>query len=170
MHKGPAYLWGLFIVEKRKENIMITRTIEYTDYNGMQRKEKFYFDLSEFEATEIAMELPDGIVEELSEDDTDNKQQTAIHLIEKLGNKGVMDFIKKIVLKSYGIKAPDGKRFIKSEELSTEFSQTPAFSNFMMRLMRDDNEASRFINGVIPADLAAKIGSANKPAAIPTNE
>lgn len=148
---------------------MITRTIPYTDYNGIQRKEKFYFDLTQFEATEIAVELPDGIIEELSEDGT-NQQQTAIHLMEKLGRKGVMDFIKKIVLKSYGVKSTDGRRFIKSEELSTEFSQTPAFSAFMMKLMTDDKEASSFINGVIPAELAAQMATKNAAAMIEENK
>lgn len=148
---------------------MITRTIPYTDYNGIQRKEKFYFDLTQFEATEIALELPDGIVEELSEDGT-NQQQTAIHLMEKLGRKGVMDFIKKIVLKSYGVKSTDGRRFVKSEELSTEFSQTPAFSAFMMKLMTDDKEASSFINGVIPAELAAQMATKNAAAMIEENK
>ena len=148
---------------------MITRTIPYTDYNGIQRKEKFYFDLTQFEATEIAVELPDGIIEELSEDGT-NQQQTAIHLMEKLGRKGVMDFIKKIVLKSYGVKSTDGRRFIKSEELSTEFSQTPAFSAFMMKLMTDDKEASSFINGVIPAELAAQMMTKNADAMIEENK
>lgn len=148
---------------------MITRTIPYTDYNGIQRKEKFYFDLTQFEATEIAVELPDGIIEELSEDGT-NQQQTAIHLMEKLGRKGVMDFIKKIVLKSYGVKSTDGRRFIKSEELSTEFSQTPAFSAFMMKLMTDDKEASSFINGVIPAELAAQMVTKNAAAMIEENK
>ena len=148
---------------------MITRTIPYTDYNGIQRKEKFYFDLTQFEATEIAVELPDGIIEELSEDGT-NQQQTAIHLLEKLGRKGVMDFIKKIVLKSYGVKSTDGRRFIKSEELSTEFSQTPAFSAFMMKLMTDDKEASSFINGVIPAELAAQMATKNAAAMIEENK
>ena len=77
-----------------------------------------------------------------------------------------ISFIKEIVLKSYGVKSTDGRRFIKSEELSTEFSQTPAFSAVMMRLMTDDTEAASFINGVIPAELAAKIGSGNKVTAI----
>lgn len=149
---------------------MITRTIPYVDYNGVQRKEKFYFDLSQFEATEIAMEMPDGIIEELTDDEGSDKQQTAIHLIEKLGGKGVMDFIKKIVLKSYGVKSPDGRRFIKSEELSTEFSQTPAFSSFMMKLMTDDKEASNFINGVIPAELASKMISVNASNSTPAVE
>lgn len=140
---------------------MITRTVTYTDYDGNTRKEKLYFNLTQFEATEIAVELPDGVTEELKNEDGDDQTTVAVHLIEKLGNKGVMDFIKKIVLKSYGVKSPDGRRFIKSEELTTEFTQTPAFSEFMIKLLTDDNEASSFINGVIPAELAAKIATAN---------
>lgn len=147
---------------------MITRTVEYTDYDGNKRKEKFYFNLTQFEATEIAMEMPDAVIEEIEEGE--EQRVTAMHLTEKLGKKGVLDFIKNIVLKSYGVKSPDGKRFIKSEELSTEFSQTPAFSSFMMRLMTDDLEASKFINGVIPAELAAQIQSENKITKIGSEE
>lgn len=147
---------------------MITRTIEYTDYDGNKRKEKYYFNLTQFEATEIAMEMPDGVIEEIEEGE--EQRVTAMHLTEKLGKKGVLDFIKNIVLKSYGVKSPDGKRFIKSEELSTEFSQTPAFSSFMMRLMTDDTEASKFINGVIPAELAAQIQAENKITTIGSEE
>lgn len=143
---------------------MITRTVTYADYDGNTRKEKLYFNLTQFEATEIAVELPDGVTEELKNEDGDDQTTVAVHLIEKLGNKGVMDFIKKIVLKSYGVKSPDGRRFIKSEELTTEFTQTPAFSEFMIKLLTDDNEASSFINGVIPAELAAKIATANNSA------
>lgn len=147
---------------------MITRIVEYTDYDGNKRKEKFYFNLTQFEATEIAMEMPDGVIEEIEEGE--EQRVTAMHLTEKLGKKGVLDFIKNIVLKSYGVKSPDGKRFIKSEELSTEFSQTPAFSSFMMRLMTDDMEASKFISGVIPAELAAQIQSENKITKIGSEE
>lgn len=149
---------------------MIIRTVEYVDYDGNNRKEKLFFNLTQFEATEIAMNMPDGIIDEISEEGADGDQNAvAVHLVEKLGGKGVISFIKDIVLKSYGVKSPDGRRFIKSEELSTEFSQTPAFSSFMMKLMTDDKEASSFINGVIPADLAAKIGSTNKTAMIEAN-
>ena len=139
---------------------MIARTIEYTDYNGNKRKEKHYFNLTQFEATEISLELPDGIVEEMNPDG--NKEDAVVvatHLVDKLGQKGVMDFIKNIVLKSYGAKAPDGREFIKNEKLTNSFVQSPAYSAFMMRLLTDDNEASRFIQGVIPAELAAKMAA-----------
>lgn len=130
---------------------MITKSVTYTDYNGNQRKENIYFHLSQFEATEIALEMPDGIVEEVTEGDVNT---TATHLVEKLGQKGVIDFIKKIVLKSYGVKTTDGRRFEKSEQLSKEFSETPMFSSLMIELMQDDKAASDFINGVIPPELA----------------
>lgn len=142
---------------------MIARTIEYTDYNGNTRKEKHYFNLTQFEATEISVELPDGIVEELDPNGTkEDEKVVATHLMDKLGSKGIIDFIKKIVLKSYGVKSPDGKEFIKNDKLTTSFVQSPAFSAFMMRLLNDDKEASNFINGVIPAELAAQIVSRNR--------
>lgn len=130
---------------------MITKIVPYIDYNGNQRKETLYFHLSQFEATEIALEMPDGVVEEIEENDVTT---TATHLVEKLGPKGVIEFIKKIVLKSYGIKHTDGRRFEKSEEISKEFSETPMFSALMMELMQDDKAASDFINGVIPPEMA----------------
>ena len=130
---------------------MITKTISYTDYDGNQRKEKVYFNLTQFEATEIAMEMPDGIIEEVEDGDV---RTTAVHLVEKLGGKGVIEFIKKIVLKAYGIKSSDGRRFEKSEQISKEFSETPMFSQLMIELMTNTEEASNFINAVIPPELA----------------
>lgn len=132
---------------------MITKTVSYTDFDGNQRKEKIYFNLTQFEATEIAMEMPDGIIEEIEDGD---QTRTALHLVEKLGGKGVVDFIKKIVLKAYGIKSPDGRRFMKSEEISREFSETPMFSQLMISLMTNEKEASDFITAVIPPELATK--------------
>ena len=140
---------------------MIKRTVEYTDYDGNKRTEDLYFNLTQFEATEIAMELPDGVVEELNSNKEGEETVVATHLLERLGNKGIIEFIKKVVLKSYGKKAPDGKRFIKSPEMTEEFSQTPAFSDFMIQLLSDDNAASSFINGVIPASLAAQMVTKN---------
>lgn len=142
---------------------MIARTIEYTDYNGNKRKEKHYFNLTQFEATEISLELPDGIVEEMNQTgEKEDEKIVATHLVDKLGQKGVMDFIKNIVLKSYGAKAPDGREFIKNEKLTNSFVQSPAYSAFMMRLLTDDNEASRFIQGVIPPELAAQMAARNQ--------
>ena len=74
-----------------------------------------------------------------------------------MGSRGIIKFIKELVLRSYGVKSEDGRRFIKSKELSEEFSQTIAYDMFMSELMSDDNAASNFVNGLIPASMAGEL-------------
>ena len=73
----------------------------------------------------------------------------------------IVKIFKELVLKAYGIKSPDGKRFIKSEELATEFAQTEAYSQLFMELATDADAASAFVNGIVPnvegADAAPKL-------------
>ena len=65
----------------------------------------------------------------------------------------IIKIFKELVLKAYGQKSPDGKRFIKSEELSTEFSQTEAYSQLFMELATDADAAAKFVNGIVPGDI-----------------
>ena len=134
---------------------MIKKTVNYEDFDGNNRTEDLYFNLTKFEATEFALDLPDDITNEVTKEGADTTNMESVsRIVQKLGGKGIIDFIRKLVLKSYGIKSEDGRRFEKSEKISTEFSQTMAFDNLMMELLTDDDEAAKFINGVIPADLA----------------
>ena len=142
---------------------MIKKTVNYLDFDGNERTEVLYFNLTKTELVEIAMDLPDGLSETVGNDPTKIDETTAVSkVLESLGNKGVLEFIKKLVLKSYGIKSPDGRRFEKSEEISREFSQTLAFDNVIMELMSGDQAAVNFMNNLIPSDLINK-------AALPTN-
>ena len=123
---------------------MFKKTINYTDYNGEERTEDFYFDLNEAEITEM----------ELSEDGG------LSNMINKIvGAKDMPSLIKLfkgLILKSYGVKSADGRRFIKSDELSTEFTQTRAYSKLFMELATDEAKAAEFINSIVPQDVAAK--------------
>ena len=141
---------------------MLKKTIKYTDYNGVERVEDHYFNLNQFELTELAAELQDGLFEAVNEGSDRTQQQTAIRIHDKLGGKGIIEFIKKLVIKSYGVKSPDGKRFIKNQELCDEFVQSIAFDTFMMELMSDDMAAANFVNAIIPANLAAKLAEKEK--------
>ena len=69
----------------------------------------------------------------------------------------LMMVFKDLVLKAYGEKSPDGKRFIKSQELSEAFSQTEAYSDFFMSLALDSDEATKFVNSIVPTDLSSSI-------------
>ena len=93
---------------------MLKKTIPYVDYNGNKREEDFYFNLTETELAEMQMEVTGGLTTMLQA------------IIEAQDIPTIAKLFKEIVLKSYGKKSPDGRQFIKSEELSREFSQTEA--------------------------------------------
>ena len=61
-----------------------------------------------------------------------------------------MQLSKEIVLKAYGVKSNDGRRFMKSEELTREFSETEAYVNLFMELATDEKAAIAFAEGVMP--------------------
>lgn len=121
---------------------MLKKTINYTDYNGVERTEDAWFNLSKAELMEMELEVSGGLAEMM---------QTIVNAQDI---PSIAKVFKEILLKSYGKKSPDGRRFIKSEELSTEFSQTEAYSVLYMELATDADKAAEFINGIVPKDTA----------------
>lgn len=121
---------------------MLKKLIKYVDYDGRERSENFYFYLNKAELMEMELGVDGGM------------QQMIQLLIDKQDIPKIMDAFKKIILKAYGEKSPDGRRFIKSKELSEAFSQTEAYSNLYMELMTDANAAAAFINGIVPDEVA----------------
>ena len=137
---------------------MLRKDIEYVDYNGIKRKKTAWFHLTEFEATEIALDLPEDVLRDITDISEENDTNNVVfNVAEKLGTKGIKDFVKSLVRKSYGVRSSDGSKFIKNDEVFAEFEQSPAYSNFMMELMRNSKASSDFINGVIPPELAANV-------------
>ena len=143
---------------------MLKKTVKYFDFDGNERTETLYFHLSQTELIEMAMDIPDGVSDVVGNDPNKVNEDAAMRLVETLGGKGILDFIKKLLLKSYGIKSEDGRRFEKSEELSKEFSQTLAFDTIIMELMSNEEMAGQFITAVIPKDAADKMTAMSKPA------
>lgn len=119
---------------------MLKKTITYTDYNGNERTEDFYFNLSKAEVMEMEMGTSGGLSEMIQ------------RIIAAQDAPAIINIFKMLVLKAYGEKSPDGKRFIKSEEISTAFSQTEAYSQLFMELASDADAAAKFVNGIVPAD------------------
>lgn len=124
---------------------MLKKTITYVDYDGEERTEDFYFNLSKSELTEMQMSITGGFSNYV-------RRITSEKNVPEL-----MNMFKEIILKSYGEKSPDGRRFIKSPELAKEFEQTGAYDELFMSLVYNEEEASAFINGIIPSSIAAEI-------------
>lgn len=117
---------------------MLKKTITYTDYNGNERTEDFYFNLTEAEAMELELSTSGGLTENIR------------RIIASQDNPAIFKIFKELILKAYGEKSPDGKRFIKSQEISQAFSQTEAYSKFFMELATDADAAAAFVNGITP--------------------
>lgn len=132
---------------------MVHKTITYEDYDGVERTEECWFNLNEIEVVELAMDLPDDFTEHVSEAKSD--VEVAEKMIEDFGRKGIMDFIKTLVLKSYGVR--NGKAFVKNDKVKEEFEYSALFPAIVMDLMTSDEEASKFVNNLIPSKLVAKV-------------
>lgn len=120
---------------------MLKKTVSYTDYNGVDRTEDFYFNLSKAEVTEMELSVDGGLSTMLEK------------IVESKDNKQIVAMFKNIVLKAYGEKSLDGKRFIKNAEVTEAFSQTEAYSEIFMELAMDAQAAADFVNGVLPKNI-----------------
>lgn len=120
---------------------MLKKTITYTDYNGVERKEDFYFNLTKAEITEMELSTTGGLSTVLQRIVSEQDQPQLIRMF------------KDLIIRSYGKKSDDGKRFIKNEQLSEEFTQTEAYNILFMELATDAEKAANFVNGIIPKEL-----------------
>lgn len=136
---------------------MLKKSITYTDFNGQEWTEDFYFNLSKAELMEMNLSSAGGLEVKLS------------RIINERDITKIAEIFKDIILRSYGKKSDDGKRFIKSEELSAEFEQTEAYSELFMELVGDANKATAFIKGIVPKDIAAEAEKQNIPELISHN-
>ena len=124
---------------------MLKKTITYVDYNGTERTEDFYFNLSKAEIMEMEMGTTGGLAEMIKK------------VVDAKDAPAIIKIFKDLVLKAYGEKSLDGRRFIKSEALSNEFSQTEAYAQIFMDLATDADKASEFVKGIIPADIEKQL-------------
>lgn len=120
---------------------MLKKTITYTDYDGLERTEEFRFNLTRAELMDMELTTV-GTFSKLMQKIIDEKDMVRL-----------AKCFKELILKSYGVKSDDGKRFIKSPELSEAFSQTEAYSELYMELLGNSEYAVKFIQQVMPKDL-----------------
>lgn len=129
---------------------MYVKEMEYTDFNGAQRKEKFYFNLTKAEILDLELGKAGGLTEYIKK------------IIEAQDTPTIMALFKSLLLKSYGVKSDDGRRFIKNDEVRAEFEQTQAFSDLYMLLALNDEEAAKFVNAIIPSDMQVSEAQRNQ--------
>lgn len=124
---------------------MLKKTVTYTDYNGIERTEDFYFNLTKAECIEMNLSTPGGLDGFLDK------------IIKTNDTPAIIKQFKDLVLLAYGEKSDDGRRFMKTEEIKRGFSETEAYSIIFMELASNAKSATEFVNGIIPADIVASV-------------
>lgn len=124
---------------------MLKKNIKYTDFNGVERDEDFYFNLTEAELAEMNLMTKGGLKGYLEA------------IINTQDTPAIAELFKTIINKAYGVKSADGRKFMKSPEILDDFIYTQAYSNLYMSLIADANSAANFINGIIPEDMAKQV-------------
>ena len=126
---------------------MLKKKITYVDYNGNERTEEHYFNLTQAEIMEMEMSTTGGLPEKIQK------------IVAAQDSASIIKVFKDLILKAYGEKSDDGRRFIKSKEIATAFSQTEAYSQLFMELATDAKAAADFVNGIIPANIEKKLAN-----------
>ncbi len=121
---------------------MISRTIDYVDYNGNERSDTFYFHLSRAELWRL----------QIGENGEFSRKIQA--LIDEKNQAEIWKMFEELVRMAVGKKSIDGKRFDKSDDAKADFLESEAYSEFIEMLMTGDhgknaNYASDFVNGLI---------------------
>lgn len=124
----------------------------YEDFDGNQREETFYFNLTKAELTEMELSLNGGLSSLLDKIIKENDQSK------------IIEYFKKVVLSAYGEKSLDGRQFRKNDEIRENFKSTQAYSDIFMELATDADAAARFVNGIMPKDIGEKMNEAKNEA------
>ena len=135
---------------------MLKKTLTYEDFNGNQRTEDYYFNLTKAELMEMELSADGGL------------EATINKIIAAQNGKEIMELFKEIVLKAYGEKSLYGKNFYKSPEVKNRFLNSQAYSYIFMELATNADEATKFFNGIIPKDIANEVKKQNLKA-VPAN-
>jgi hypothetical protein len=130
---------------------MLKKSIEYVDYEGNSRTEDFYFNLTKAECLEMELSLEGGL------------SKTVERIVAAQDNKQIMEIFKELILKAYGEKSPDGRRFVKTQEIRDGFAQTEAYSELFIELATNADAAAIFVNGITPVMAPTPVPSPEIP-------
>lgn len=131
---------------------MLKKTISYEDFDGNQRTEDHYFNLTEAEIAEMELSMNGGL------------SQLLTKILQENDQKQIIEYFKKIVLMAYGEKSLDGRKFVKNQKIRDEFASTAAYSEIFMELATDADAASAFVKGVMPKNAGRMPAALKAPA------
>lgn len=130
---------------------MLIKKISYEDFLGNAREEEFYFNYSKADVNRLMFSTKEGLAEFLK------------RITKEEDRHKMFAFLEEFILGSVGEISPDGRQFIKSEEISTRFKQSNAYSELLDEFIDGGDLAiADFINAVVPKEMAESMAQARE--------
>lgn len=124
---------------------MLKQTIKFRDFNGVERTEDLYFNLTEWELTDMQADSEHGIQKDMQD------------AIAAKDLRLLLDFVKMLVHAAYGERDRDGIHFNKSPEITQRFINSAMYSPLLLSLFEEEGKRTEaFITGLMPADLVQR--------------
>lgn len=126
---------------------MFATTVNYTDFDGHERKETLYFNITEQQ------------MRDLYQDDPDFSEKALTNAMETRDNNEFLRIMKKLILASYGEKSEDGKVHKKNKEIRENFECSAAFEQLMDDIMykADEKYLKGFFTQIFPSKFSGQI-------------
>lgn len=115
---------------------MYKKTITYTDFNGTERTEDFYFHMTQAEILKMEYSQEGGMTNVIQK------------IIDTEETTKLLPLFETVVRMSYGKRSVDGRHFEKKPEYTDQFLASEAYSNMFVEFMMNADEAAKFINNV----------------------
>lgn len=125
---------------------MFCKKITYTDYNDIQHTEEFYFNLNRAEILNMLTTESDATLD-----------QVFNYFRQTRNSKALLKMVEDLIKSSYGVKSADGKRFVKTPEITEAFVQSEAYSELLFELLNDADATAKFFIGIVPKNLQGDI-------------
>ena len=141
---------------------MYKKEISYTDFEDNDHVEECWFNLSEGDLLDLQLGPKEGLVEYMQTimADLDNNRTE------------VLNFIKKLILKAYGVRREIGGKtiFTKTEDDLLLFQYGGAFDALYTEFLREPGQIYNFMVGAAPAKYRANFEKAQRDGTLPTVE
>lgn len=124
---------------------MFAREFTYIGYDGKEKKDTYHFNLNEAELYELDLSSIYGFTGQME------------RLLKAERTQEIVEMFKGIILGAVGEVSPDGRRFVKNEQIREDFYRSKAYAQLFVELVSSGEKFSEFLKAAIPEEIRKKM-------------
>ena len=116
---------------------MLKKIVKYIDFNGNERSDTLYFNLTDVEVARLEVKFPGGLEKYINNFNAEERPDE------------ILDLFETVLEMSYGIKSEDGRHFRKPPENTRDFMESAVYTKIFFELLSDADVAADFFKAVV---------------------